>query len=192
MLLKERGFDKTTIADIAAAAGVAVPTVYAAFGSKAGIVTELLGRARIGPAYREAVREAVSATDPLDRLHKTASVARAVYQQEQELLDLWRGAGALDEQLIAIVRTAEGSRRENQASTIDLLMLAGVLRADLTREAARDLLWALTSRDMFHLLVAQRAWTPARYEKQLAAMLVSTLVQPATSARSRRSAAGAR
>lgn len=181
-LFKERGFDKTTIADVAAVAGVAIPTVYSAFGSKTGLVTELLARARVAPAYKEAVKDAQSATDPIARLRKTASVARAVYQQEQELLDLWRGAGALADELAVLVKNAEGSRRENQASTIDLLISTRALRSDLNREAARDILWALTSRDMFHLLVIQRGWTAARYERQLAAMLVSALTQASSEA----------
>ena len=41
-LFSEQGFTSTTIAEIAAAAGVSAATVYAAFESKAGIVVAML------------------------------------------------------------------------------------------------------------------------------------------------------
>jgi AcrR family transcriptional regulator len=38
----ERGFAETTVADIAAQAGVSAATIYATFGSKAGVVTAMV------------------------------------------------------------------------------------------------------------------------------------------------------
>jgi AcrR family transcriptional regulator len=51
-LFQKKGFDGTTIDAIAAEAGVAAPTVYAAFKSKRGIFMALLDSARFGQRYQ--------------------------------------------------------------------------------------------------------------------------------------------
>ena len=71
-LFNEHGFACTTVTAIAAAAGVAVQTVYAAFGSKGAILQALLTQMEVdadAPRWRERVS---SATDPGDKLRAFA------------------------------------------------------------------------------------------------------------------------
>jgi AcrR family transcriptional regulator len=175
-LMIENGFDRTTVAEIARASGVAAQTVYAVFGSKRGIMAELMNRARFGPAYQELVRAAKRTTDPAARLRTVAGITRRVYDAERAELGLLQGAAAVAPELAALGQEQEHSRYESQAAVIEALAISEQLRPELSRQDARDILWALTGRDTYRMLVVDRAWPPERYESWLADLLVSALL----------------
>jgi hypothetical protein len=50
---------------------------------------------------------------------------------------------------------------------IDTLEKNGLLRDGLDREKARAVLWTLTSRELFRLLVRERGWTGDEYQAWL-------------------------
>jgi hypothetical protein len=50
------------------------------------------------------------------------------------------------------------------------------LAKGLTLQEARDILWALTGRDMYRMFVIERKWTPDEYEKWLAQLLIKSLL----------------
>jgi AcrR family transcriptional regulator len=178
-LIGESGFDGTTIAAIAAAAEVSVPTVYASFGSKRGIVAELLDHVRFGPNYQTLVDLASAAPDALTRLGFAARICREVYESEHATLELLRGAGALSPELADRMREREEGRREKQRGSLTELFDQGRLRPGLDAAMAADLLWTLTSRDVYRLLVVDSKWPPQRYEDWLGeAILRELLVQP--------------
>lgn len=52
----------------------------------------------------------------------------------------------------------------------------GVLRSGLSFEEATDVLWALTSYDLYHMLVMEQRWEPERNEAWLAQLLVQHLL----------------
>src|SRR3977135_4561439 len=66
-LLQSEGYAGMTIEAIAQRAEVSAQSVYAIFKSKTGILIELLDQAPFGPDYDEAVRKALSASDPEPR-----------------------------------------------------------------------------------------------------------------------------
>lgn len=177
-LLAVHGYEDTTIDAIARAAGVAAPTVYAAFGSKRGIVAGLIHQARFGPAYETAVTAALTTADPAQRLALAAKIARTVYEGEHAELDVLRGAGVVAPELAALEREGELDRREKQRPLVEALAAAGQLRGDLDVERARDVLWAMTTRELFRLLVHARGWSAERYERWLASTLAAALVRP--------------
>ncbi|MCY1009855.1 TetR/AcrR family transcriptional regulator [Nannocystis pusilla] len=176
-LLAAHGYEDTTIDAIARAAGVAAPTVYAAFGSKRGIVAELINQGRFGPAYETAVTAALTTEEPAERLAFAAKIARTVYEGERAELELLRGVGVVAPELAALEREGELDRREAQRGVIEALAEAGQLREDLDVEAARDVFWALTNRELFRLLVLERGWSADRWQEWLAGMLTSALLQ---------------
>ncbi|HEX6771094.1 MAG TPA: TetR/AcrR family transcriptional regulator, partial [Acidobacteriaceae bacterium] len=51
------------------------------------------------------------------------------------------------------------------------------LRRGLDPKQARDILWSLTSRDLYRLLVRDRGWTAQQYEDWLGNTLVEALVR---------------
>ncbi len=181
-LLEEHGYAGMTMPAVAKKAGVAVATVYAVFGSKTGILSEILDAARFDESYQSLVREAMNTTDPRERLRFPARIARRIYESEHSVLDLLRGAGTVAPTLARSEAERECTRYDAQAGMIQFLVRSRTLRPGLDPQHARDILWSLTSRDLYRLLVRERGWTAQQYEEWLADTLVEALVRPAVEA----------
>ena len=176
-LLEEHGYAGMTVEAIARKAGVAGATVYAIFGSKTGILSAVLDAARFGESYQTLVREAAHAADPRERLRFPARIARRVYESEHVITDLLRGAGAVAPVLAKAEEDRECMRYEGQQGLVQSLVRSRALRRGLQPQRARDILWALTSRDLYRALVADRGWSAQEYEDWLAETIVEALVQ---------------
>jgi hypothetical protein len=79
-------------------------------------------------------------------------------------------------ELADVARQIEARRRQNQARLVASLREQGVLRTGLSFEEATDVLWALTSYDLYRMLVVEQRWVPERYETWLAQLLVQHLL----------------
>ena len=178
-LLEEHGYAGMTMPAVAKKAGVAVATVYAVFGSKTGMLSEILDAARFDESYQNLVREAMHTSDPRERLRFPARIARRIYESEHSVLDLLRGAGTVAPTLARSESERECTRYDAQAGMIQFLVRSRTLRPGLDPQHARDILWSLTSRDLYRLLVRERGWTGQQYENWLADTLVEALVRPA-------------
>jgi AcrR family transcriptional regulator len=170
-LLEETGYAGMTIPAVAKAAGVAVPTVYAIFGSKKGIVSELLDAARFGEAYQTLLAQAKAVSDPLELLAFPPRFARQIYESEIPVENLLRGAGMVAPELAAVEDERDCQRYDSQVMVIDRLERAKLLRAGLSRDAARAVLWAVTSREMYRMLVRERGWSGEQYEMWLRGLI---------------------
>jgi AcrR family transcriptional regulator len=176
-LILSRGFEPATIGAIAREAGVAVPTVYAVFGSKHHILTELVDRARYGPEFQKLIGEAEKLDDPVARLRLTAQIARRVCDGERSELELLRKARVVTPEIEARHEELECARYEAHCVTVKLLLRHKLLQPGVSVQEARDLLWTFTSPDLYRLLVVDRGWSSDRYENWLRDMLVSMLVK---------------
>jgi AcrR family transcriptional regulator len=188
-LLEQKGYSDMTMEAIALEAEVAAPTVYANFRSKSGVVAEILDAARFGDDYQQAVREAMAEKRPRERLLYAPRIARRIYESESSVLDLLRGVGAVAPALARQGEELECRRYEMQQPLIEGLAEAQELRAGLDVRRARDILWSLTSRDLYRLLVRERGWTPQQYEDWLTTTLLETLVGKSKAATARRGSA---
>jgi len=173
-LILNKGFADATIEAVASEAGVAVPTVYAAFGSKRGIVQGLMERAALNSGYAELVREAMRSDDPETRVRYAAKIARRIFDSLRSESEVLRGATAVAPDF---VREKERLRYERQGGLINLLEEKSALRPELTAAAARDILWTLTSYEIHRCLVVERNWSADRYEKWLGDTLVLALLK---------------
>jgi AcrR family transcriptional regulator len=176
-LFLANGYEGTTIDAIAAEAGVASQTVYAVFGSKKGILTEIIERARFGTVFQELVRQTLDTTDPVERLRMVARIARQVYDSEQVEVALLRGAGVVAPELAKLGQERETLRFKAQKPTIRILIESGKLRDDLKEGKARDILWTLTGRETYYMLVVERGWKSSEYESWLADLLTASLLK---------------
>jgi AcrR family transcriptional regulator len=170
-----KGFEATTIQAIARKAGVATPTVYSIFKSKRGIVEGLIERAVFTPAYTALVHEALESDDPYARMHYVARIARGIFDSLRGQSELMRGASAIAPSLM---REKERMRFERQAPMVDYLVRKKALRAGLNSTAARDILWTLTSSEIYRNLVVDRRWGSQRYEDWLGNLLIAALLKP--------------
>jgi AcrR family transcriptional regulator len=170
-----KGVEATTIQAIARKAGVAAPTVYSIFKSKRGIVEGLIERAAFTPAYTALVREAMESDDPNARMHYVARIARGIFDSLRSQSELMRGASAIAP---GLMREKERMRFERQAGMVDYLARKKALRSGLRAAAARDILWTLTSSEIYRNLVVDRGWSSQRYEDWLGDTLVTVLLKP--------------
>jgi AcrR family transcriptional regulator len=175
-LLKSKGYSGMTIEAIAQKAEVAIPTVYAIFGSKTGILAELIDDATFGPEYEQLVRQALETEEPRKRLQFAATIARQIHDAASSTFDLMRGAGVVAPEFAQLEKKREGHRYDAQQSLIDFLSHSGQLRPGVTKQAARDILWALTGRELYRMLVRERGWTSQKYEDWLGETLATSLL----------------
>ncbi|HZQ68121.1 MAG TPA: TetR/AcrR family transcriptional regulator [Terriglobales bacterium] len=175
-LLQSDGYAGMTIEAIARRAQVSAPSIYAIFKSKAGILTELLDQSTFGADYEESVRRALNAPEPETRLRLAAAIARGVHDAQSATLDLLRGAGVVAPELARLEQQRERMRYERQEKMILSLSEANCLRPGIDCTTARDILWTLTGRDVYRMLVRNRGWSSQKYQEWLADVLVKSLL----------------
>ena len=175
-LFIERGYAGARVEDIARRAGVAPQTVRAAFGTKRGILAEILRRATLGPAFDEILSELRQTPDPRQRLRMVARLARQVHESKEAELALLRGVGVVAPELSRIASALEETRRQGQQPLMDGLVMESALKPGLSTEDAADIVWALTGGELYRQLVRERSWTAAAYEDVLAQLLIAALL----------------
>jgi AcrR family transcriptional regulator len=166
-LFAQHGYQTTTMQAIAEEAAVAVPTLYAAFGSKAAILSALVKSAGADEAIRTVARAAFAEPDPRRRLFLAARVVRSIQERDADIVSLLWQAGSGDPDLAAVWRQSHRQQLNRMGELIGTLVQKGALKPGLTSEAATDILWALGSPEVYRLLVGERGWTPQRYEEWL-------------------------
>lgn len=175
-LFVRRGIDRTTIAQIAEKAGVAVSTVYALYQSKEGILRAMMRAALFGPRFQEARSKLEGVSDPVKLIAMSASVARAIYEGESSELGLIRGASAFSPAVRKLEQEFETIRFEMQEARVALLFAQSKEAKGLELDDARRILWMYTGRDVYRMLVQESGWTPDRYQQWLSNTLVNALV----------------
>jgi AcrR family transcriptional regulator len=166
-----RGYSGTTMRAVAADAGVALPTVELAFGTKARLLKAVIDVAIAGddehPAMldRSWATRAESITDPADFVaafarQLTASAARAAGLTAAAL------EGARADQDIAEVAAQLMSQRQVMAAwLVDGILLRSAPAGDTSRDAAVDTVWALMDPVIFCRLTENRGWTPDQFQR---------------------------
>lgn len=180
-LFLSRGYAGTTIEAIAAEAGVAVQTVYAVFGSKPHILNTVLDVAVDGEDSPAALLD-LEAMDAMEqepeasrRVRMFAALMRDVQGRTAAVAQVAREAAAADPEVAQMWRAMQDSRAEGMAEAARSLV--GDARPARPMDEIRDLLWVLCSPEVHQLFVAERLWTPERYEEWLAAA-IEPLVSP--------------
>jgi AcrR family transcriptional regulator len=168
-----RGYATTTIAQIAADAGVAVDTVYAAVGPKPSLFRLLLETAISGTdvavaaeerAYVQQIHAAGSAREKIDVYAEAVSVVLERMAPLQ--LVLAEAAGSTTE--LARIRDEIDERRaRNMRLFAAELGATGQLRSALDIDELADVVWATSSAQMYALLVSRRGWSRDRYARWL-------------------------
>ena len=175
-LFRSAGYATTTIDAIASSAQVSAKTVEAAFGSKRGVLAALVDPLASAGPPRDLVDQIRAADDPLHRLRLVAELTRRSYEASLPEFELMRGAAAVAPEISAVAQQVESRRRGNQARLAGYLEERGLLRSDLAPDEATDIIWTLTSYDVYRALIGERHWPPGRYQAWLAETLAATLL----------------
>ena len=160
---------------IAGKADVAVPTVYALYKSKEGILREVMSAAIFGQRFQAAKAKLEGVTDPVKLIALTAHVARAIYEGESLDLGLMRGASAFSPALRKLEQEFERNPLEMQEERVRLLFAQAKETKGLGIDEARRIsgfIQAVTSPPAGD----ESGWTPDRYQRWLSDTLVNSLV----------------
>jgi AcrR family transcriptional regulator len=183
-LFEEHGYSTTTMAAVAARAGVALKTVYAAFETKSGLLRALWNLLLRGdeddvPVMARAwYLEVLEEPDPERQLRLNARNARAVKQRIAPVLDVIRHAAPLDSEMAALWARIQSDFYENQAAIVQSLSTRGALAPGLDVARGADILWTLNHPDLWQLLVAQRGWSAEQWEQWFADTSCAQLLPP--------------
>lgn len=171
------GYAGTTVEAIAQEADVSPKTVTAAFGSKRGILVELLSPEAFGSQFQETMKQLRVDSNPYQRINFVAQMSRQVYETLTSEFDLLRGAATIAPELADISQSVEERRWRLQQRFIEFIAEYGVLRADLSHAQATDTVWTLTSFDLYRRLIIERGWSAAQYEDWLTQTLKQQLLR---------------
>lgn len=175
------GYSATTIQAIAEGAGVAVQTVYAAFGSKRELLRQLIERTITGDddptsiTERAGAREVASEPDPDRRAMLDARLSRTIVQRVAPIVRVANEAAASDPELAATMQAVKAARQEEMLASARILAGPDGLRVDDGEAAAT--LYVLYSPQVADMLMSDHDWPPERYEKWLARMIRDTVIK---------------
>lgn len=175
-LFVAQGWAATTVRDVAREAGVSVPTVYAAYRDKTGLLWALAEAADLSadaPRMLAELEDAAAA--PGRQLAAMAGYDRRLFERAGDLIALVREAGRTEPDLATLYREA---RRLGDQTRVQVFSSwpADVLRSGLDVQAAVDIYAAMCNIDVYTTLTHERAWSPEQVERWWSEALVRELL----------------
>jgi AcrR family transcriptional regulator len=183
-LFLQQGYAATTMPDIARSADVALDTVYATAGKKPALFRLLVEAAISGedqaitPEERDYVQAIRAEPDATNKLRIYAGALCRIHPRLAPLFGALQAAAPLDSDLSALWREISQRRAANMRVLAENIALTGALRADLTIPVAADIIWSLGSPEYYLLLVEQRRWSLAEFERWLGDAWIRLLLKP--------------
>ena len=149
-LFLERGYPATSMDDVATEAGVARQTVFSAFGSKAGLLRDVIDVRLAGDdapvplAERPLARRMWEATDPVEAIGLQAEAMVAVGSRVVPLWPVLLGAAGADAEIAAVVRAYEEARLADVGMVVDVVAGLGAPAPGRSRRRAKEAVWLLS------------------------------------------------
>src|SRR6478752_6359492 len=181
MLLRD-GYHAMSVSALASNAGVSAQTVYNAVGGKAVYDVLLVGDdAPVAMQDRAEFRAMSAAPDREAFVRAYAALCATIYERVGPLLGvlLAQGAGG-DTGLQEFVATIDRERRAGNTNALNALEAAHGLPPQLDRERFIDIVWTVTSPEIYDRFVRRCGWTHRMYAAWLAEALVSIFDRAST------------
>jgi AcrR family transcriptional regulator len=177
------GYAATTVAAIAAEAGVSVETVYKSFGSKSGLVRAIYDRALLGAggdaAYERSDRMREQESDPRVIMRNWGRLTAEVASVGTPIRLLMRTAAGTDPDMASVLADSDQEHLTRMRHHARFLAERGYLRDGITVARATDVLWFCSSAEIYELLVLQRGWSRAEFARFVADVMISELLPAA-------------
>jgi len=175
-LFIEKGYAGTTVADIAGAARVAVPTVYVSVGTKPAILGELRKRIPVLAGVTEDARAAFElASDPHQVISGLAAGVRRLIETSGELMYAIESAAPFEpiaaeawEEGLVIHRTACGV-------AVDRIAALGALKESVRPNRAGDILSLLSLPATWRTLSQEYGWTTDEVESWIIGTAIASI-----------------
>ncbi|MDP9266270.1 MAG: TetR family transcriptional regulator [Chloroflexota bacterium] len=182
-LFAQNGYQQTSIAQIAAAAGVAVQTVYNSIGGKRELLSRVLDFAAAGDRAPEPVPEfmrrmAEAETDPRRIIDQLVRFWQDALARTAPVFRILREAAVVDADAAALERRRAAQRLRNYGQAAELLAARGALRSGLTLDAAAATIFAIGHPETYRALVIEGGWDAQRWAAWARASLHNALLTP--------------
>lgn len=164
-LFVTRGYARTTMAEIAEAANVAVQTVYFTFHTKAALLSRCVDFAVMGegqplpPDQQPWFRAMVAEKDVAAALRHLVRGVGAISRRVTPLYLVARAAAEGDTETARVMAFHETWRAQGYRQMLDLLRAKAPLRPELSPERATQLLLLYAGQDVYHVLIDVYGWT---------------------------------
>ena len=180
-LFERDGYRPTTIAAIAARAGVSAESVYKGFGTKAALAKAVFDTALAGDdePVPVAERPAMQAMrDEPDARRKIAMFIGALAQRQARsarVQILIRDGRHVDDSLAPIWAKLHDEGLTGMTMLGRHLLDSGQLRDGIDLDEVRDVLWNYLAIDTYERLVLSQGWPLERYSRWLARAITSVI-----------------
>jgi len=181
-LFVDKGYGRTTIADVAGAAGVATETVYAAFRNKPTLLRQVWFVGFRGDGedirllHRPELQAVLAEPDLPSRLRAQAAFMAPVFRRIGPLLVALRGAAASEQAAADMLAEFDGLRLDAARHYARLAVETGQL--GVSEAECRDVLAATMDGSLWQRLVPESGWSDDSFAEWLGEMWVSVLVRP--------------
>jgi AcrR family transcriptional regulator len=176
------GYGQTTISAVAEAAGVSVETIYKAFGGKPGLLRAVVtkGLQGVGPVPAEERSDQMQAAerDPRAVIYNWSRLAAEVAPWTAPIVLLIRSAAGTDPAMADLLTEVDDQRLRRMEANARTLHDRGDLREGMTLDHARDVLWTMSSPELYELLVLRRGWSLDRFAAFQAEQMIAALLPP--------------
>jgi len=178
-LFAERGYTRTSVRDIAEAAGVSAQTVYDSIGSKQALVLRLNDLIDTEAGVLDIARTLGNSNDPVVVASVSATITRSILEHCSDIVHaLVTGASAESDLQVVLdeghSRHVGGARR-----TVDQLNAMNALPESMDVEEAVDTLAAVSDIQFALLLRDSYGWSLDRIESWIANTSRALLLGPA-------------
>jgi AcrR family transcriptional regulator len=183
-LFIEHGYTGTTMAAVAARAGVSVETIYKSIGNKPAVLKAVLDVAIVGDddavpmLERPLVAQLRSEPDPRKILSGYGRHVVDSWPRQVPLQLILRAAAAVDTDAQRHWQAVQAERLTGMTAFANDLAQRGFLRQGLDVAEARDILWSLTAPEQYEVLVVQRGWAIERVGRFITDAMIGTLLPP--------------
>lgn len=181
-LFARDGYAAVAMPAIADRAGVALKTVYLAFGTKAGVLHGLWD-VRLGGddqpipvTERPWYRQLLEGDDPVALVRAAARQSRETKDRVGDLLRVIREAAVTEPALAGLWDRIETEFRAVLGGFAERLAALGALAPGVDVALATDLLWTLNHPDTWYLLIRGCGWSADAYEQWVGDTLVAQLL----------------
>ena len=183
-LFLAQGYAATTIDAVAEAAHVSRRTVFNSVGGKVMLLKVALDWAIVGDdepvamADRPAVAAIQAERDPRQALALWVRLITDVAARVAPIAAVLYAAADGDPDAAEMLAESARGRMFGARAFVAHLASLDALAAEVSEQQAADLCWALNDPHLYQLLVGQRGWTTAEFERWLSAALAATLLRP--------------
>lgn len=182
VLFLERGYAGTTIEAIAGKAGVSEETIYVTFKNKRKILSFLFD---ISVGGDDVPVRVIDRPEPQAILHDTdqhrqlamfAKDITEILERAAPVFEVMRGAAKTEPEIASLLKRLLRERLRNMRMVAEHVAANGPLREGLDKGVAAEIIWSMTSPELYMLLTVDLGWTKEKYVQWLADTLIRLLL----------------